>query len=280
MYFILKQRCKALECEFGYLQIEKLELSAEKLNTENKALDDRLNEFQNKFKTTEELICDLQTKLKEHNEQQDTLVTNKDFLNSLLIKSKAKVSEMSVVTKEQEDNILLLEQMVRNKNLEIDTLKAEKASTIVVQTTVSCEECAFTSESEKGVKIHMGRMHETVCDDCKEKFAGNAKLKTHICRMHIDNPNSELLYMKNWVVRDTCIRVFSHSEQQEVALLHCKQCTGGTPCSEFPPGLANRVRQDDENDLIHLRAENYLRSTKIDWGFIQNHIFEAGPDKL
>ena len=62
----------------------------------------------------------------------------------------------------------------------------------------SCDECDFTTESEKGVKIHMGRMHEVICDSCSEKFAGKAKLLNHMCRLHIENPDFEQLYMKNF----------------------------------------------------------------------------------
>ena len=66
----------------------------------------------------------------------------------------------------------------------------------------SCDQCDFNTESEKGLKIHMGRKHEVKCSGGSEKFAGDSKLKTHMCRQHISNPSSDQLYMKNWFVKD------------------------------------------------------------------------------
>ena len=44
----------------------------------------------------------------------------------------------------------------------------------------SCDQCEFKSESNKGVKIHMGKMHEAEYHKCNEIFGGELKLKTHV----------------------------------------------------------------------------------------------------
>ena len=36
--------------------------------------------------------------------------------------------------------------------------------------------------------IHIGKKHEHKCYECGEVFAGEHKLKTHICRQHVENP--------------------------------------------------------------------------------------------
>ena len=77
--------------------------------------------------------------------------------------------------------------------------------------------------------------------------------------------------------------MYGHSENQEVALLHCKHCTHELYCSEFPSYLTNKVRHDDEEDgLIHLNLNSdlYFKSGKIDWAIIKDHIYGPGPDDL
>ena len=34
----------------------------------------------------------------------------------------------------------------------------------------TCALCDFTTESNLGLKIHIGKMHEVKCDTCSEKF--------------------------------------------------------------------------------------------------------------
>ena len=71
----------------------------------------------------------------------------------------------------------------------------------------------------------MGKMHEVICNCCTEMFACKARLKTNMCRILIENPNSENLYMKDWVLKDICLKMFSHSEENTMVLLLCKHST-------------------------------------------------------
>ena len=214
--------------------------------------------------------------------------TKKQFIHVQLSKTKSKINEMEKVKKEDDDNINLLEEILKNKDFEIATLKTKLDLDVITDSKsseetpilYSCDQCDFTTESEKGLKIHMGKMHEVTCTSCREKLAGEAKLKSHMCRIHIENPNSEYLYMKNWVLRDNCIQVYGHEEKKEIALLHCKHCTDESYCFEFPSGLTNKNRQEDGDGLIHLKASLYIKATKVNWALMVNDIYKAGPDDL
>ena len=66
------------------------------------------------------------------------------------------------------------------------------------------------------------------CKICGEKFAGEKKLQTHTCRIHVNNPSKNSLYMKNWYVSSECIRVFCDEKKKEVAILHAHGCSEKT----------------------------------------------------
>ena len=135
-------------------------------------------------------------------------------------------------------------------------------------------------KSEKGMKIHMGKMHEIKCKTCNEKFAGESKLKSHMCRLHIGNPSNDTLYMKEWYIKNSCIRVFSNELKKQVALLHSRNCGDNDHCSDYPTNMRYRTRVDDENGLIHLHGETYFerKSGNVEWEFLNFHIFETGHD--
>ena len=57
---------------------------------------------------------------------------------------------------DKDDTVKVLENIVKNRELEILDLKKDDSA----ETTYSCSECDFTSETEKGLKIHKGKKHE------------------------------------------------------------------------------------------------------------------------
>ena len=79
----------------------------------------------------------------------------------------------------------------------------------------SCDQFDFTSASNKGLKIHVGKMHESECPECNEIFAGEAKLKTHMCRLNVTNPSFQNFYMKNCFLKDSCISVFCEEQKKK-----------------------------------------------------------------
>ena len=82
--------------------------------------------------------------------------------------------------KDTEENLDILESIDKNREIEIQNLKNElelseaKLKALPIH---SCDQCDFKSASNKGLKIHVGKMHETECPECNEIFAGEAKLK-------------------------------------------------------------------------------------------------------
>ena len=81
----------------------------------------------------------------------------------------------------------------------------------------------------------MSRMHEVNCVVFNDKFGGNSKLRTHMCRVQVTNPTHLNLYMKNWYTNKACIRLFCENEQKQLAILHSEECERGNPCHDSPP---------------------------------------------
>ena len=97
-----------------------------------------------------------------------------------------------------------------------------------------CDICDFSSKNENGLKIHVGKMHELECKSCKSIFTSETKLKDRMCRLHVSNPSNKSLYMKDWFVKDSCIRVYDSGQEKEIALLHSDYCDELKPCSDYP----------------------------------------------
>ena len=133
----------------------------------------------------------------------------KQSLQDQLKEARKKLESVNDTVKEKDDTIDML-------NI---SCSCESCST-----SFSCEQCDFTTVSEKGLKIHVGRMHEVKCDKCNEKVGGEHKLKTHMCRIIVANPTIDSLYMKNWYLPNECIRVFCNEQKKQLAILHSKKC--------------------------------------------------------
>ena len=94
------------------------------------------------------------------------------------------------------------------------------------------------------------------CDKCNEIFAGIKKLKDHICRVHVTNPQYIDLYMKNWYRRGDCVPVFSERLKKELLILHSEDCWVTKHfCSEIPDDAETSEKSViDDNDIIHTDA--------------------------
>ena len=175
----------------------------------------------------------------------------------------------------------MLNIVVENKNLELTALKDEfieqknNKSGESCSNIFKCDQCDFTTESKNGLKIHMGRMHEVKCDACNEKFGGERKLKAHMCRIHVENPTSHIdsLYMKNWYIKNECIRLFCKEQNKHVAILHSKECIEENPCPDVPPKFKYEVTVKDVEGMIHLHAAPYIDNKTVEWHFINTNIF-------
>ena len=119
-------------------------------------------------------------------------------------------------------------------------------------------------------------MHEVECTSCKCTFRSEAKLQDHMCRLHITNPSYKTMYMKDWFVKDTCVRVYDSVLQNEIALLHCDNCKKCKPCSDYPPSFKRGVKFKDDNGLVHLNSGTYFKRNSIpevvDWNVLNFNI--------
>lgn len=94
------------------------------------------------------------------------------------MESKKKVDSLNKSRCEKDDAIKVLETINDNRVFELNALKKESIkykSVICHVPSVSifnCEECDFNTENDKGLKIHMGKMHEVKCKICEETFGG------------------------------------------------------------------------------------------------------------
>ena len=142
---------------------------------------------------------------------------------------------------------------MKNCNLEIERLKIE------VESQSKCEECDFSSISEPDLKIHVETMHQHMCSYCGSSFAGEKRLKNHMCRIYINNPSSDKGYFtKDWFVRDKCIRVFENISETEVAALHTENCVENNICTTFPDDYKKTGSFKDDESITKLQAKRYI----------------------
>ena len=273
---ILKQRCKSLEVEVGYLNIdiEKLELEKDTLSKENKNLRLEGDKLEFNLSIANKEIDEKNNEVERLIDESDDKEIKKEFLQIQLGKTKIKVDMLEKTLKEKSDEVAILESIVENKDLEIANLKkldTANSTKPVDEFVYSCDQCEFTSCSDNGLKIHVARKHGIKCSDCSETFAGETKLKKHMCRQDIINPSSMQFYTKNWYIKNSCILIFNGEQEKEVAILHSDHCLKES-CADFPPDLQFNIRVDDSDGLMHFKAFSYLESGFIDWDTLENHI--------
>ena len=134
-----------------------------------------------------------------------------------------------------------------------------------------CEECSFNSDNTNEMKNHMKKMHSTKCKFCNETFVGERKLKKHLCRLYIINPSFEDYYMKNWFVRDDCIRIFSDSQKVDIGMIHSEKCIESSHCSYLPHQLITKTnRFVDDNFYAHMPASKYLLDGSVNWNILKH----------
>ena len=129
----------------------------------------------------------------------------------------------------------------------------------------ACEECNHFAKSKTDLKLHQETLHGKFCSYCECNFAGERKLKEHVCRIKISNPSSGRLYTKDWFVKDDCIRVFDNNAKDEKYVLHCDLCLNMKSCEELPANFKQSISSKDPNGKIHLPASTYIKSNTMNW---------------
>ena len=319
----LKEHAKDLETRLAQsvLQFEEMDLEKDKMTADMIKKDDEIEMFlKNENSLKKEITC---------------ITTQRDELKDL----NDKVSnEKDIISKDLQENVMMLENMLESRDLNIDSLKEKlkilEENIAVAQissckkcdfdskeendlqkhtssqhtitedesmpSTSKCGECEYESDDETDLKIHMQSKHALLCQECDfnsdnthemknhvrklhsnqckfchENFEGKRKLETHMCRMHIQNPSFGDYYMKNWFVRDDCIRIFSDIQKIDIGMLHSEKCLKISRCSYLPHQLIHKTsRFVDDNYYTHMEATKYLIEGNINWNILKNALID------
>ena len=114
----------------------------------------------------------------------------------------------------------------------------------------------------------MEKDHTVKCEHCDKHFAGIANLQKHMSRINVNNSSFLDLYMKNWYVRNDCLRVFSENKSKEIAIIHSEVCVENHSCSWVLPTFISQLRYIDNTDLIHLHASECLLDGNVQWAIL------------
>ena len=189
-----------------------------------------------------------------------------------LKQAKSRLKKLETCEKEKDDNLLMLEMTLRNRELEIDSLKTELDT---MKTRFQCEECDFSSVIETDLKNHMKTEHEVQCIFCNDSFAGSKKHKYHICKVHVENPTHKEYYTKDWFERNKCIRVFNNNKKEEVIILHSENCIEITKCADLPEKIKDEKVFRDTHGLTHLHKSDCMKEKCIRWEHIIAFYYRA-----
>ena len=168
----------------------------------------------------------------------------------------------------------MLENNIESRDVEIAELKLtvvqkksdiEALSSTSVRNRFVCEDCDFVGNTKESLSVHIEKDHRVKCEHCGESFLGSAKLKQHMCRIHVKNPSYSDSYMKNWFIKNDCIRVFSATNKSEIAIVHSEVCVEKHRCSWVLKDFISQLRYIDNTDLIHLHTSEFLLDGMVQW---------------
>ena len=140
-----------------------------------------------------------------------------------------------------------------------------------VPSTSKCGKCDYESDTEVDLKAHIESDHEDEilcnfeCETCDLVCKTGEKLKKHLCRIEVKNPTFGDFYISNWVVTNRCNPIFHKIKNQEIAILHCKECMNNeNRCSDkFPLWLP--AQEDGVDGSWHLDLLKFLKDGSIEW---------------
>ena len=248
-----------LEDKFEALVVENNNLKEKliQLESENKTMNIRLEiakgQLSNKTDAFEEAVND------------NKAISEKSaaFIRELK-QAKMRLSNLEKGDKEKDDNLIMLEMTLNNRDLEIKHLKIELES---MKTCIKCKECDFTCNLESDLKSHAESIHQHFCSHCSCAYVGEKNLKKHLCRIFLCNPScpERGFYAKDWFERNKCIRVFDTNAETEIAVLHSEDCVEKNICVIFSDDFQKTGSFQDKEGIINLRAKNYITDKTVNW---------------
>ena len=93
-----------------------------------------------------------------------------------------------------------------------------------------------------------------------------------MCR--VQNPSFGDYYMKDWFIRDDCIRIFNSKTETEIAMLHSEYCIETMHCSDLPPELYRVDRFVDENSYAHMPTSRYISEGDVNWAILKKALID------
>ena len=124
----------------------------------------------------------------------------------------------------------------------------------------------------EGLKIHLQNNHEAECDICNQKFAGKKRLENHKCRIHVRNPSFGALYMKDWFLKNDCIRIFCENEKCEVSILHSDLCIESKACNQLPNSFKHPYTYNEEDKILHQPFSEVFSDGEVNWCIVSANI--------
>ena len=127
--------------------------------------------------------------------------------------------------------------------------------------------CNSKFGSRDTLETHIGEVHEHKCDICDLTFKSKEKLHTHICRIDLKDPENDNLYMKNWIVSNSCSIVFCKRKLKEVSILHTEACLNS--CQDLPGWFCKGDEPLQDNfGTYHLRLDHCIQNGEVNWSNI------------
>ena len=81
--------------------------------------------------------------------------------------------------------------------------------------------------------------------------------------------------MKNWFIRNECIRIFSKVKETEIGILHSESCIKSKPCKLLPSKLQEGGLQFVQKDLfVHVAASIFLSEGTVKWSNLSLNLTE------
>ena len=86
--------------------------------------------------------------------------------------------------------------------------------------------------------------------------------------MYIRNPCHGDFYVKNWVIKNECVRVFSEYLKKEIAIIHSEVCLEKNTCTYVLPEFIPQPKYIDSSGLIHLHSSELIIDGNGKWAIV------------